>query len=66
MQSLSDMQPGKMLPLVIIAIVTLAHGSLSTEVEEEEKKTPEQLLKFSIPLGWGATELLDETDSALR
>ena len=61
------MQPGKMLPLVIIAVVTLArHSCLSAEVEEEEKKTPEQLLKFSIPLGWGATELLDETDSALR
>ena len=48
--------------LTILAVLCIK----SAHCEDQEEKDLEQLLKFQIPLGWGAGQLLEEDDPALR
>ena len=52
--------------LVILAL--LCGAGIGEEIQEEKivENVGQQLLKFTIPLGWGAGELLEEEDPALR
>ena len=50
--------------LVVVALLSKC-GQCENQEDEAETKD-EQLLKFQIPLGWGAGQLLEEDDPALK